>query len=161
MDVIEAQAEHLDALSVLLDRYRQFYGKASDLASAESFVRARLAARDAVFLIARVERDQGDLAAGFAQLFSSFSTVAGTRILLLGDLYVQPSLRRQGVGRALIRKAKQYAQSHRFSGIKLDTQDSNRVARALYESEGFQELHGVRQYFLPLSEAHWLTRFFR
>ena len=149
MQIFAAQPEHLEALTALIDRYRQFYGKPSNLAHAEHFVNARLKARDTLFLIARVTDSQNrGRAAGFTQLFPSFSSVSGARILLLNDLYVQPSLRQQGIGRALMRAARDYARETGFAGIKLETQETNRIGQALYESEGYLRQMGFFQYFL-------------
>ncbi len=160
MQILPAQPEHLDVLSQLFDRYRQFYGKPSNLALAEGFVRARLEAQDTRFFMACTSNeDNNGQAAGFTQLFPSFSSVAGTRILILNDLYVEPALRGQGIGRALMRTASDYARDTGFAGIKLETQVTNKVGQGLYESEGYERLNGFYQYFLntPKSES-WLER---
>ncbi len=160
MHIFAAQPQHLDALGQLFDRYRQFYGKPSDLKLAERFVGERLEAQDTRFFIACTLDDEGNQqAAGFTQLFPSFSSVSGTRIFILNDLFVQPALRGQGIGRALMRRAAQYARDAGYAGIKLETQETNKVGQSLYESEGYQRLNGFYQYFLntPKKES-WLGR---
>lgn len=158
MPVFAATVDHLEPLHQLFDRYRQFYGKPSDLALAERFVKERLVNGDTRFIMATVEDDSnGQQAAGFVHLFSSFSSVSASRILILNDLYVQPNVRQKGVGRALMRAARDFARSSGYSGIKLETQMTNAIGQALYESEGYKRLNGFYQYFLntPPSES-WL-----
>ncbi len=160
MQIFPAQPEHADALIALFDRYRQFYGKESDLSLAETFVTERLAVQDTRFLLAQVNHpEHGGQAAGFTQLFQSFSSVSGTRILLLNDLYVLPELRQKGIGRALMRAARDYARDCGYAGIKLETQETNHIGQALYESEGYVRQTGFFQYFLqtPAKES-WLAR---
>ncbi len=160
MQIFAAQPEHAEALSVLFDRYRQFYGKESDLALAERFVTERFTQQDTRFFLAHVtDRQTGGRVAGFTQLFPSFSSVSGTRILLLNDLYVLPDFREQGIGRALMRAARGYARDSGYAGIKLETQETNQIGQSLYESEGFTRQTGFYQYFLhtPANES-WLER---
>lgn len=61
-----------------------------------------------------------------------------TKYALIHDLAVDPKHRRQGVGRALIRRAVDWAQAAGFPGLTLETQDINVPACRLYESCGFQ-----------------------
>ncbi|MFK8030704.1 MAG: GNAT family N-acetyltransferase [Gammaproteobacteria bacterium] len=160
MHVFAAEIDHLEPLSQLFDRYRQFYGRPSDLSLAENFVKARLLAGDTRFFLATVgDNEETRKAAGFTQLFPSFSSVSASSILILNDLYVDHSQRQKGVGRALMRAARDYARDSGCAGIKLETQKTNTIGQALYESEGYVRLTGFYQYFLdtPQSES-WLKR---
>lgn len=149
MRIFPATLAHWEPLHQLFDRYRQFYGKPSDLALAERFVKARLENNETRFFVAVEDNAPREpLACGFTQLFPSFSSVSGTRILILNDLYVLPEVRQKGVGRALMRAARDYARDTGYGGIKLETQDTNTIGQALYESEGYQRLVGFYQYFL-------------
>ena len=58
------------------------------------------------------------------------------------DIVVDAGFRRQGAGRALIARAKQWAREHQLAGIMLETQDNNVAACQLYESCGFK-LRGI------------------
>ena len=100
-----AVAADLDAVAPLFDAYRQFYGQPADPARARAFIGERLRRGDAVILLAL--RD--GTAAGFAQLYPLFSSVRTGRIWQLNDLYVAPSARRHGVGRALLAAARDHA----------------------------------------------------
>lgn len=53
------------------------------------------------------------------------------------DLLVQAKYRRQGIGRALIERAVDWAKAGGFPGIMLETQNNNVAACKLYESCGF------------------------
>ena len=105
------------------------------------------------------DTEENRQAAGFTQLFPSFSSVSATRILILNDLYVDHCQRKKGVARALMRAARDYARDSGYSGVKLETQKTNTIGQTLYESEGYLKLTGFYQYFLdtPSSES-WLQR---
>src|SRR6202011_5996548 len=55
--------------------------------------------REGVQLIAR---DSAGAAAGFATVFWTWSTLRAARIAIMNDLFVAPTARRAGVGKALI-----------------------------------------------------------
>jgi len=61
------------------------------------------------------------------------------------NLIVNPENRGQGVGRALLANAIDWAKSNNFPGIMLEAQDDNVPACRLYESCGF-ELAGFDRY---------------
>lgn len=60
----------------------------------------------------------------------------------LGRLAVAPSVRRRGVGRALVGDVDRWAHAQGALGLSLCTQEGNETARALYESSGFDEAPG-------------------
>ena len=55
----------------------------------------------------------------------------------LAELYVVPERRGHGLGRALLRACCELARELGADRIELGTSEDDRVARALYESEGF------------------------
>jgi len=55
----------------------------------------------------------------------------------LEELYVVPSLRGQGIGRAILREAMDVARAEGAAHMDLGTSEDDVAARALYESEGF------------------------
>jgi streptothricin acetyltransferase len=59
----------------------------------------------------------------------------------IDDVAVDTKYRRQGIGRALIERAIEWAREKGFPGIMLETQNNNVVGCKLYESCGF-ELRG-------------------
>ncbi len=61
------------------------------------------------------------------------------------DIIVDVPFRRNGIGRALINRAEEWARSHNLAGIMLETQDNNIAACKFYENCGFQ-LRGFDMY---------------
>lgn len=140
-----ARLEHIQVLTHLFDGYRQFYGQPSDLGLAERFLSERLEQGDSVIYIA-FEDDRG---LGFVQLYPSFSSVSAERLWILNDLYVSPPVRRQGVGEALMMRARDHAADTGAKGLVLSTQVRNKAAQSLYERLGYRRDTEFYQYFLP------------
>ena len=61
----------------------------------------------------------------------------------LQELYVVPSLRGQGIGRALLEATIEVAREAGATGIDLNTGETDTAARALYESAGFTNREGA------------------
>lgn len=140
--VRQADAHDLPALAALFDAYRQFYGQAPDAATAHAFLAARLANAESVVLLA--ERDTQ--AAGFAQLYPSFSSVRAARLWILNDLYVAPAHRRHGVAQALLHAAERHAANDGAVRIVLETAQDNLAAQALYRAGGWQQDLSAQHY---------------
>ena len=133
--VSQAQPADLDALTVLFDAYRQFYGQPSDVAAARDWLRSRLRFGESKVLLARRNGEP----AGFVQLYPMFSSVRLARTWILNDLYVLPTNRRGGVARALMDAAADFARADGAAGISLETTRDNAPARALYRAAGWHE----------------------
>ena len=125
----------LDALAVLFDAYRQFYGQPSDVPRARDWLRSRLRVGESVVLLAR----RGGAMLGFVQLYPMFSSVRTAKTWILNDLYVDAGARRQGVARRLLDAAATFARDDGATGIALETAQDNAAARALYRAAGWQE----------------------
>ncbi|MGP9797189.1 GNAT family N-acetyltransferase [Halomonas sp. 86] len=149
-NVRAAVLDDLDALSVLLDDYRQFYQQQSDLKGARYFLNQRFGLGDSFILVS--EEAQGTIS-GFVQLFPGLSTVGMNARWTLNDLYVLPEYRRQGVGRALMSAAADLAQDHGVARLVLMTQVENKRAQHLYESLGWQRNTAFYSYLLDVNEA--------
>ena len=125
----------LDALALLFDAYRGFYGQPSDVAGARDWLRSRLRVGESMVLVARRGADM----VGFVQLYPMFSSVRLARTWILNDLYVLPTNRRGGVARALMDAAADFARADGAAGISLETARDNAPARALYRAAGWHE----------------------
>jgi len=147
MLVKRATAADLDAVAPLFDAYRQFYGQRSDLAAARAFLEERLRREESVIFVA-VDDEGGNEALGFTQLYPSFSSVSVRRLWILNDLFVRPGLRRGGVGRRLLERAREWAIETDAKGLMLATAVSNAAARALYESCGWRRDDEFEHYVL-------------
>jgi GNAT superfamily N-acetyltransferase len=141
---VRAALKDLDDVVPLFDGYREFYGQRSDLAGARKFLGERIDRGESVIYLARVGRD----AAGFTQLYPSFSSVSLKPLWILNDLFVRPDVRGSGVGRALLERARQHALDTGSKGLVLSTGVTNKAAQALYESCGWEREDEFFQYHL-------------
>jgi ribosomal protein S18 acetylase RimI-like enzyme len=147
MEVVLACLEHLEDVASLFDQYRVFYNQASDLEAARSFLQARFQNGDSILFVAI---DQGQIV-GFTQLYPSFSSVLMKRIWILNDLFVVEPYRQQGVAKALINAAANFARETGAVRIALSTQKFNKTAQALYESLGYGKDEEFYHYALRLT----------
>jgi GNAT superfamily N-acetyltransferase len=140
----------LDGAAPLFDAYRQFYGQRSDVTAARAFLDERLRRDESVIFLAIADGGPGGEALGFTQLYPSFSSVSLKRLWILNDLFVAPNVRRGGVGRRLLERAREWAVETDAKGLILATAVTNSTARALYESCGWRRDDEFQHYQLLL-----------
>ena len=141
-----ASLDDAAAIAPLLDKYREFYGEASDLTRSTAFIQQRFYLGESIIIVALVNNE----IIGFTQLFPSFSSVTLERLWILNDLYVEASKRRAGVGLALLNAAKTFAQTTGAKQLFIEGADDNPQARNLYTRVGFIENTAYHYYHLPL-----------
>ena len=132
--VRQATMLDLEQLAPLFDRYRQFYGRASDVGAARNFLSARFTNKESILLIAH----EDERSIGFTQLYPSFSSVSLARIFILNDLFVHEQARRKGVASALMSAAVKFASTLGAVRLSLSTAITNDAAQALYHSAGWK-----------------------
>jgi ribosomal protein S18 acetylase RimI-like enzyme len=132
MHIIHAGPDHLDELTTLFDLYRQFYKQPADLSACRHYLQDRMANDESTIFLA--QSDDGE-AIGFTQLYATFCSVDLIPRLILYDLYVSKSVRRQGVGKALMDRATSFAKQNGFKRLSLETAVDNLPGQALYEKE--------------------------
>ncbi len=132
--VRQAVLSDLDALAVLFDGYRQFYGRPSDVDAAKEFLAARFNHGESVLFIAF----EDGLPVGFTQLYPSFSSVSLARTFVLNDLFVVGHARRKGVASQLISAAVDFARTLGAVRLSLATAISNETAQSLYQATGWK-----------------------
>ncbi|RZA36488.1 MAG: GNAT family N-acetyltransferase [Lysobacteraceae bacterium] len=137
-----------DRIALLFNLYRMFYQQPSDEALARHFITDRLQQDESVILIA--ERDGQALA--FTQLFPSFSSVRAGRSWILNDLYVHADARRNGIARALLQAAADFARGDGAIRLELETDPDNRSAQALYRHMGWEPYDGTLRFRLHLQD---------
>ena len=77
----------------------------------------------------------------------------------IADLAVSPDARRRGIGRALIDRLLADLEAEGVESVFLEVRESNRGARALYESRAFRGIGRRRGYYrLPVEDALLLKR---
>jgi GNAT superfamily N-acetyltransferase len=143
--IVRAGRKHLDDVAPLFDEYRQFYGQRSDRDAARAFLGDRIEHDESVIYVAYAD---GGEAAGFTQLYPSFSSVSLKPLWVLNDLFVRSDIRRGGVGRALLERARQHAVETGAKGLILNTAVTNTAAQTLYESCGWHREDEFLQYNL-------------
>lgn len=77
--------------------------------------------------------DDGDQPIGLAHILFHRSTWSPTWYCYLEDLFVEPTLRAKGVGRALIEAVYKEADAHKCTRTYWATQEFNYRARGLYD----------------------------
>jgi GNAT superfamily N-acetyltransferase len=82
-------------------------------------------------------------AAGFATLFASHDTLVCGRIAILNDIYVVPSFRRRGVGRALLDRSRKYARERGYLRLEWITAEDNSDAQLFYQRLGAERYRWI------------------
>jgi GNAT superfamily N-acetyltransferase len=142
-----AGIQDLNTLVPLFDEYRQFYRQPPDVERARHFLRERITQHESLILIATSHAGHG---LGFTQLYPLFSSVRAARKYLLNDLFVVSSVRRHGIGAALLKAAATHARSTGAASLSLSTALDNAPAQTLYESLGWQRDAAFCHYDLAL-----------
>jgi GNAT superfamily N-acetyltransferase len=131
--IIRADLSHVSAIAPLFDAYRQFYKQAPDLERVSAFVADRITNGESVIFLAVADGKYH----GFTQLYPLLSSVELGKAWLLNDLYVAPSSRGQGIGEALLERARQFAVETGAVSLMLETGVDNFAAQHLYERLGW------------------------
>ena len=129
-----ASLDDLPQLAALFNAYRVFYEQPSDITVAKQFIAERLNNKDSAILVA-LNSEQKII--GFCQIYPSFCSVIAAKIGVLYDLFIEPSVRKSGAGKALMLVAHEYAVEHGFARLDLTTAKTNLPAQTLYESLGW------------------------
>lgn len=144
--ISEATIEQINDVALLFDSYRVFYGRESNYDAAKEFIRERFERQDSVILLATQENKP----VGYTQLLPSFSSVSMKRVWILNDLFVISEARNQGIAKALIDAAKDYAIATKAARIILATEVTNTVAQRLYETMGYRKFDEFYHYILAI-----------
>jgi aminoglycoside 6'-N-acetyltransferase I len=121
-------------------------GNRSEEADADNW----LAREDAVLFVA--ERSEGEKLAGFAEVGErDYADGCDTSpVVYLEGWYVDPDLRRQGVGAALIRAVEAWARSRNHTELASDALLENTPSQQAHTSLGFEEVERAVRYRKPL-----------
>lgn len=89
---------------------------------------------------------------GIALTAKTFSREAGGKVLWLEELYILPEYRSRGLGREYFAFIEEYARKEGFARIRLEVEEENVRARALYGRLGYLPLEYC-QMFKDLSRS--------
>lgn len=140
--IVEATEKDLQAIVPLFDAYRVFYKQTSNPQTAAAFLRERLFRGDSVIFLALFNHK----AIGFTQLYPTFSSVSMQPFYIVNDLFVDPAYRDQGIGKALLNKAKEHCITSNYKGLALETAKDN-PAQQLYEQLDWEQDDQYLHYF--------------
>lgn len=128
-----AHQDDLSSLATLFDLYRQFYECPADLDAATNWIQHNMEAQRSIIFTA----DTGSELLGFTQLYPALCSVDLVEYYVLYDLYVLERARRQGVAKALMNAASEWAREQGAARLDLETARANRAGQALYRSLGY------------------------
>lgn len=148
MEIYEATEKDIEGISKLFNQYRIFYKQESDIDGATTYIKDRIENGESVIFIVKDE----DNYLGFTQLYPSFSSISMSRTIILNDLFVDESARKQGVGELLLNRAKEYAVENKLMTVSLSTGAENKTAQKLYEKLGYERDEGFYHYELNVSK---------
>ena len=150
MRIVQATLEHLDLLTPLFVKYREFYNELPYPESSRKFLEKRLRRKESVIYLALA--DDEDKLLGFCQLYPSFSSLSLKRVWILNDIYVAEDARRQLVADRLLQTAKKMAKDTNAIRLRVATSENNLAAQKTYESIGFREDTVFKNYTLELGD---------
>jgi len=130
----------------LLEGYAQFY-KTTVSPDAVSTIWSWINDESEHFWCAVARDDNGELI-GFTQYQLMHRSLSGGRVCYLSDLYVNPTLRSNGVGRALIDYVIAQMKEQGINNVRWLTAEDNHTARKLYDS--YQPPSGFILYSVPV-----------
>ena len=143
-----AEARDLDQLADLFDQYRQFYECPPDRNVAKNWIAENLErGRSTIFAA-----DGGAQLLGFTQLYPALCSVDLVEYFVLYDLYVIEAARRQGVARALMNAASEWAKAQGAARLDLETARDNAPGQALYRDLGYELDEVFLKFSLDLSD---------
>ncbi|MGB2523388.1 MAG: GNAT family N-acetyltransferase [Luminiphilus sp.] len=143
-----AEARDLDQLAELFDQYRQFYECPPDLSAAKNWIAENLERGRSTLFAA----DNGSQLLGFTQLYPALCSVDLVDYFVLYDLYVIETARRQGIARALMNAASDWAKAQGADRLDLETARDNAPGQALYRDLGYELDEVFLKFSLDLSD---------
>ncbi len=134
-----AAPEHLPEVHRMLTALAAHHG---DQATITPHALRRLACQGpgARLLVAILDDSLRDHSAGYALLLLRPNMVTGAQSYVIDHLFVQEALRRQGIGRALIKGAQHLAREEGRAGLVIGAHPDNVEAMRAYRAMGLAEL---------------------
>lgn len=145
----KATLQDLDQLTNLFDQYVVFYKNPSNFEKHKAYLKERMANNEATVYLAFDEENK-EKAIGFALIYVTFSSLALNKILILNDLFVDPNVRKNGIGEQLIQQTVALAKELNSNTIRLRTAKNNIIAQGLYHKMGFVREEGLYSYDLTV-----------
>ena len=135
----------IEALAELFDKYRAHYGEASYSSQAIGWLEQNLSSH----LRAFVADDSGRFV-GFAMMMEVPASLRLAHFWQIRDLFVLPTHRRRGVGRALLSSVRAAAIASGALRLVVQTEEDNDPALRLYTDSGYALINGYCSLMLPI-----------
>lgn len=132
----KATIQDLDQLTILFDKYLVFYKRPSNIEKQKLFLKERIENNEAIIFMA-FDDEIKDKAIGFTLIYITFSSLLLNKIVILNDLYVDSTIRKNGVGEKLILQSFKLAKELGVDLVRLRTAKNNVIAQSLYLKMGF------------------------
>lgn len=146
----KATTQDLDQLTNLFDQYVVFYKNPSNFSKHQQYLKERLENNEATVFVACDEENNQKLI-GFALNYVTFSSLALSKIIILNDIFVDSSARKNGIGEKLILQTIEFAKEIGANDIRLRTAKTNTVAQKLYQKMGFKREDFLYSYDLAVN----------
>jgi GNAT superfamily N-acetyltransferase len=144
--LIAATPSEIEALAAIFDQYRTHYGEVSDTSRSAAWLDENLRTGR---LGAFVAEDRAAFV-GFAIATEVPASLRLGHFWQLRDLFVLPTHRRLGVGRALLASVREAAIATGALRVVVQTEAGNDPALRLYGQSGYAAIEGYRSLMLPL-----------
>ena len=138
--------EELEALAEIFDQYRAHYGEDSDTSRSACWLEENLPTNRLHMFVA----EDSQRFVGFAITMEVPASLSLSHFWQIRDLFVLPTHRRLGVGRALLASARAAAIASGALRLVLQTEDDNDPALRLYADSGYTLISGYCSLMLPL-----------
>ena len=142
----EPSSNEMWALAEIFDLYRVHYGQVPDAAGSASWLELNLRSGRMHAFVA----EDSSRFVGFAVTVEIPASLRLAHFWQIRDLFVLPTHRRQGIGRALLDSVRAAATASGALRLSLQTEDQNDPALALYISSGYVPMSGYRTLVLPI-----------
>lgn len=136
----------IEALAEIFDQYRAHYGEAFDTSRSACWLDENLSMSRLRAFVA----EESGLFVGFAITMEVPASLRLTHFWQIRDLFVLPTHRRLGVGRAILASVREAAIASGALRLVLQTEDDNNPALSLYADSGYAPLKGYCSLILPL-----------
>jgi ribosomal protein S18 acetylase RimI-like enzyme len=144
--IVEAKPQDVDSILPLFLGYLKFYRVEVGARTARAFLRERLKRDESKVFLALLN----DEPVGFVQLYPTFASLSMKRSWVLYDLFVKLGVRKRGVAKALMERARQLAVETGADGLVLETAKDNLPAQRLYKQLGWKRDDEFYRYFLKV-----------
>jgi GNAT superfamily N-acetyltransferase len=136
----------IEALAEIFDRYRAHYGEDTDASGSACWLGENLGTGRLRAFVA----EDDERFVGFATTMEVPASLRLTYFWQIRDLFVLPTHRRLGVGRALLASVRAAAIASGALRLVLQTEDDNDPALRLYADSGYAMIKGYCALVLPL-----------